>query len=100
MLSLHFNKQVFINTLNSKDSVVYGVTTLALMLTLLFQGMIKGNLKPEYFMYAMVVSFVFCSLREWTVYQVIKQYFQTMEKLLVVYFVLHRWMVYVIQIQH
>lgn len=60
MLSLHFNKQVFINTLNSKDSVVYGVTTLALMLTLLFQGMIKGNLKPEYFMYAMVVSFVFC----------------------------------------
>ncbi|MBP2997576.1 hypothetical protein OPU37_00970, partial [Acinetobacter baumannii] len=38
----------------------YGVTTLALMLTLLFQGMIKGNLKPEYFMYAMVVSFVFC----------------------------------------
>ncbi|ELW96056.1 hypothetical protein ACIN7338_1861 [Acinetobacter baumannii OIFC338] len=30
------------------------------MLTLLFQGMIKGNLKPEYFMYAMVVSFVFC----------------------------------------
>lgn len=51
MLSLHFNKQVFINTLNSKDSVVYGVTTLALMLTLLFQGMIKGNLKPEYFMY-------------------------------------------------
>ncbi len=57
MLSLHFNKQVFINTLNSKDSVVYGVTTLALMLTLLFQGMIKGNLKPEYFMYAMVVSF-------------------------------------------
>lgn len=50
MLSLHFNKQVFINTLNSKDSVVYGVTTLALMLTLLFQGMIKGNLKPEYFM--------------------------------------------------
>ncbi len=45
MLSLHFNKQVFINTLNSKDSVVYGVTPLALMLTLLFQGMIKGNLK-------------------------------------------------------
>ncbi|MCU4348356.1 hypothetical protein KTH05_11405 [Acinetobacter lactucae] len=60
MLSLHFNKQVFINTLNSKDSVVYGVTPLALMLTLLFQGMIKGNLKPEYFMYAMVVSFIFC----------------------------------------
>jgi hypothetical protein len=30
------------------------------MLTLLFQGMIKGNLKPEYFMYAMVVSFIFC----------------------------------------
>ena len=59
MLSLHFNKQVFINTLNSKDSVVYGVTPLALMLTLLFQGMIKGNLKPEYFMYALVVSVAF-----------------------------------------
>ena len=60
MLSLHFNKQVFINALKTSDTVIYGITTVALMLTLAFQGMIKGNLKPEYFMYAMVVSFVFC----------------------------------------
>lgn len=59
MLSLHFNKQVFINALKTSDTVIYGITTVALMLTLAFQGMIKGNLKPEYFMYALVVSVAF-----------------------------------------
>ncbi|EPG37695.1 hypothetical protein [Acinetobacter colistiniresistens] len=60
MLSIHFNKQVFINTLKANDSIVYATTTVALMVTLLFQGTIKGNLKPEYFAYALVVSLAFC----------------------------------------
>ena len=60
MLSLHFNKQVFIDTLKTNDSVVYAITTLALMATLLLQGTIKGNLKPEYFAYALIVSLAFC----------------------------------------
>ena len=61
MLSLHFNKQVFINTLKTTDSSIYAITTLALMATLLLQGTIMGNLKPEYFAYAMVVSMAFCT---------------------------------------
>ncbi|NIE95035.1 hypothetical protein NDN11_08150 [Acinetobacter sp. C26M] len=61
MLSIHFNKQVFINALKTNDSIVYAITTLALMVTLLFQGTIKGNLKPEYFAYALVVSLAFCT---------------------------------------
>lgn len=60
MSSIHFNKQVFINTLKTSNMVVYGVTTFALMLTIMFQCMIKGNLKPEYFGYALIVSFAFC----------------------------------------
>ncbi|APR70423.1 MULTISPECIES: hypothetical protein [Acinetobacter] len=60
MLSTHFNKQVFINTLKTNDSIIYAITTLALMATLLFQGAIKGNLKPEYFAYALIVSLAFC----------------------------------------
>ncbi|ENX05861.1 hypothetical protein KTH73_01930 [Acinetobacter courvalinii] len=60
MLSIHFNKQVFINALKANDTVVYATTTLALMVTLLFQGTIKGNLKPEYFAYALIVSVAFC----------------------------------------
>lgn len=60
MLSLHFNKQVFIDTLKTNDSVVYAITTLALMATLLLQGTINGNLKPEYFAYALIVSLAFC----------------------------------------
>ena len=60
MLSLHFNKQVFINTLKANNNaVVFISTTLALMLTLLLQGAIQGNLKPEFFAYALVVSFAF-----------------------------------------
>ena len=61
MLSLHFNKQVFINTLKTTDSSIYAITTLALMATLLFQGTIMGNLKPEYFAYALIVSLAFCT---------------------------------------
>jgi hypothetical protein len=61
MLSIHFNKQVFINSLKANDSMVYAITTIALMATLLLQGTIKGNLKPEYFVYALVVSVAFCT---------------------------------------
>lgn len=60
MLSLHFNKQVFINTLKANsNTVVFLSTTIALMLTLLLQGAIQGNLKPEFFAYALVVSLAF-----------------------------------------
>jgi len=59
MFSLHFNKQVFIDTLKTNDSIVYAITTLALMATLLLQGTIKG--KPEYFAYALIVSLAFCT---------------------------------------
>ena len=31
------------------------------MATLLLQGTIKGNLKPEYFAYALIVSLAFCT---------------------------------------
>ena len=61
MFSLHFNKQVFIDTLKTNDSIVYAITTFALMAALLLQGTIKGNLKPEYFAYALIVSFAFCA---------------------------------------
>ena len=62
MLSTHFNTQVFINTLKANHNlVIYLSTTFALLLTLLLQGMIKGNLKPEYFVYALgLLSMVFC----------------------------------------
>ena len=60
MLSLHFNKQVFISTLKANsNTVVFLSTTIALMLTLLLQGTIQGNLKPEFFAYALVVSMAF-----------------------------------------
>ena len=61
MFSLHFNKQVFIDTLKTNDSIVYAITTFALMATLLLQGTIQGNLKPEYFAYALIVSLAFCT---------------------------------------
>ena len=61
MLSIHFNKRIFINTLKANDTIVYAVTALALIATLLFQGLIKGNLKPEYFAYALIVSLAFCT---------------------------------------
>lgn len=60
MLPLHFNKQVFINTLKANNNtVVFLSTTIALMLTLLLQGTIQGNLKPEFFVYALIVSLAF-----------------------------------------
>lgn len=60
MLPLHFNKQVFISTLKANNNtVVFLSTTIALMLTLLLQGTIQGNLKPEFFVYAVVVSMAF-----------------------------------------
>lgn len=60
MLSLHFNKQVFINSLKSNTKlVVYLSTTLALLVTLFIHGLIQGNLKPEFFAYALFVSAAF-----------------------------------------
>ena len=60
MLSLHFNKEVFINALKAnKNMVTYLSTTVALMLTLIMHGLIQGNLKPEFFMYAFIVSIAF-----------------------------------------
>ena len=39
MLSLHFNKQVFINALKANNNLVtFLSTTFALLLTLVFQG--------------------------------------------------------------
>ena len=61
MLSLHFNKQALMNNLKSNDMMVYAITTLALLMTLLLQGAIKGHLKPEYFAYALIVSVAFCA---------------------------------------
>ena len=60
MLSLHFNKQVFINSLKANTKLVtYISTTLALFVTLFMHGLIQGNLKPEFFAYAIVVSLAF-----------------------------------------
>lgn len=60
MFSQHFDKQVFINSLKAnKNLVTYMSTTFALMLTLMLHGLIQGNLKPEYFAYALVVSVTF-----------------------------------------
>jgi hypothetical protein len=60
MLSLHFNKQVFINTLRANNNAVVFLSTMfALMLTLVVQGTIQGNLKPEFFAYALAATFAF-----------------------------------------
>ncbi|OTG82493.1 hypothetical protein B9T31_14435 [Acinetobacter sp. ANC 4558] len=59
MLSTHFNKQVFINTLKTKHVTTYLSTTIALMVILALHGMLQGNLKPEYFLYAFIVSLAF-----------------------------------------
>ncbi|MGE8559568.1 MAG: hypothetical protein ACN6NJ_01265 [Acinetobacter sp.] len=60
MLSLHFNKQFFINALKAnKNMVTYLSTTIALMLTLLIHCLIQGNLKLEFFGYALIVSGAF-----------------------------------------
>ena len=60
MLSIHFNKQFFINALKAnQNTVIFLSTTFALMLTLLLQCLIHGNLKSEYFVYAIIVSVAF-----------------------------------------
>lgn len=59
MLSTHFNKQVFIATLKTKHMVTYLSTTFALMVILALHGLIQGNLKPEFFLYAFIVSLAF-----------------------------------------
>ncbi|ALD01085.1 MAG: hypothetical protein VB979_11960 [Acinetobacter sp.] len=60
MLSLHFNKQVFINALKAnKNMVTYLSTTVGLMVILIMHGLIQGNLKPEFFMYAFIASIAF-----------------------------------------
>lgn len=60
MLSLHFNKQVFINALKAnKNMVTYLSTTVGLMVILIMHGLIHGNLKPEFFMYAFIASIAF-----------------------------------------
>ena len=60
MLSIHFNKQVFINALKAnKNMVTYLSTTVGLMVILIMHGLIQGNLKPEFFMYAFIASIAF-----------------------------------------
>ena len=60
MLSLHFNKQVFINALKAnKNMVTYLSTTVGLMVILIMHGLIQGNLKLEFFMYAFIASIAF-----------------------------------------
>lgn len=59
MLLTHFNKEIFINTLKTKHMVTYLSTTFALMMILAIHGIIQGNLKPEFFVYAFVVSLAF-----------------------------------------
>ncbi|TCM67011.1 hypothetical protein EC844_11052 [Acinetobacter calcoaceticus] len=60
MLSIHFDKQVFMNSLKAnKNLVTYLSTTVALMLTLILHGLIQGDLKLQYFAYAIVVSAAF-----------------------------------------
>ena len=60
MLSLHFNKEIFIKALKAnKNMVTYMSTTVALLVTLIIHGLIQGNLKPEYFLYAFIVSIAF-----------------------------------------
>lgn len=60
MLSLHFNKEIFINALKAnKNMVTYLSTTAALLVTLVIHGLIQGNLKPEFFIYAFIVSVAF-----------------------------------------
>ena len=60
MLSLHSNKETFIGALKAnKNMVTYLSTTVALLVILIMHGLIQGNLKPEFFMYAFIVSIAF-----------------------------------------
>ncbi len=57
----HFTKTVFSDAFKqNSDRLVYISTSFALMLTLVIYGSIQGNLKAEYFVYALIVSLVFC----------------------------------------
>ncbi|TCB24362.1 hypothetical protein E0H77_11715 [Acinetobacter sp. ANC 4633] len=58
---ISMNKLIFINNAvkHNQQALMYCFTTLALMLTLTFEGVITGNLKPAYFLYAFVVSLAF-----------------------------------------
>ena len=60
MLSIHFNKQFFINSLKTNSKlVIYISTTLAIFLMIIMHGLIQGNLQPEFFGYALIVTAVF-----------------------------------------
>lgn len=60
MLSTHFKKQFFINSLKTNSKlVIYISTTLAIFLMILMHGLIQGNLQPEFFGYALIVTAVF-----------------------------------------
>lgn len=59
MLSAHFNKETFTNTLKTKHMVTYLSTTLALMVILVIHGLIQSNLRIEYFVYAFIASLAF-----------------------------------------
>lgn len=57
---ISMNKLIINNAVkHNPQFLTYCFTTLALMLTLTFQGAITGNLKPAYFFYALVVSLAF-----------------------------------------
>lgn len=56
----HFNKSFFNNALKqNSNTLIYLSTTFALLLTLVIYGSIQGNLKAEYFAYALLASIAF-----------------------------------------
>ncbi|MDQ8954053.1 hypothetical protein RFH42_13955 [Acinetobacter rudis] len=60
MFSTHFNKQVFINSLKTNQNMMtFLSTTIGLIVTMFIHGLIQGQLKPVYFIYAIVVSLAF-----------------------------------------
>lgn len=57
---ISINKQAFVHAIKNDSNVaIYLSTTLALLATLGFQEVIRGNLKLEHFAYAILVSFFF-----------------------------------------
>lgn len=72
MFSIHFNKQVFIDSLKTNQNLTtFLSTTIALIMTMFIHGLIQGQLKPVYFIYAVIVSLAFA------VWAVIDQRFRT-----------------------
>ena len=59
MMSLHLNKQAVHHTLQSKAFVNYAVTSIALLMTIFLQGVIKGDLHLKYFVYALLACGAF-----------------------------------------